>query len=109
MKSAILVESKKPLVVAEIDLPAKLKFGQVLMLGIDDEYYFYYSKISIKITDELHRSNLHNIRSTYPLRKSMKLETIKNFISSYDDKMIFLSNYYKTFIRKQKIKRIINE
>jgi|TARA_B100001964_G_scaffold44903_1_gene49981 Zn-dependent alcohol dehydrogenase len=31
MKSAILVESKKPLVVAEIDLPAKLKFGQVLV------------------------------------------------------------------------------
>ena len=31
MKSAILVESKKPLVVTEIDLPAKLKFGQVLV------------------------------------------------------------------------------
>jgi hypothetical protein len=31
MKSAILVESKKPLVVAEIDLPAKLEFGQVLV------------------------------------------------------------------------------
>ncbi len=31
MKSAILVESKKPLIVAEIDLPAKLEFGQVLV------------------------------------------------------------------------------
>ncbi len=31
MKSAILVESKKPLVVAEIDLPAKSEFGQVLV------------------------------------------------------------------------------
>ena len=31
MKSAILVESKKPLVVAEIDLPEKLEFGQVLV------------------------------------------------------------------------------
>ena len=31
MKSAILVESKKPLVVAEIDLPTKLEFGQVLV------------------------------------------------------------------------------
>ena len=31
MKSAILVENKKPLVVAEIDLPAKLEFGQVLV------------------------------------------------------------------------------
>ena len=31
MKSAILVESKKPLVVAEIDLPAKIEFGQVLV------------------------------------------------------------------------------
>ena len=31
MKSAILVESKKPLVVAETDLPAKLEFGQVLV------------------------------------------------------------------------------
>ena len=31
MKSAILVESKKPLVVTEIDLPAKLEFGQVLV------------------------------------------------------------------------------
>ena len=29
MKSAILVVSKKPLVVAEIDLPEKLEFGQV--------------------------------------------------------------------------------
>ena len=31
MKSAILVESKKPLVVADIDLPNKLNFGQVLV------------------------------------------------------------------------------
>jgi len=31
MKSAILVESKKPLVVADIDLPKKLVFGQVLV------------------------------------------------------------------------------
>jgi len=31
MKSAILVESKKPLVVADIDLPTKLEFGQVLV------------------------------------------------------------------------------
>ena len=31
MKSAILVESNKPLVVAEIDLPTKLEFGQVLV------------------------------------------------------------------------------
>jgi len=31
MKSAILVQSKKPLVVAEIDLPTKLEFGQVLV------------------------------------------------------------------------------
>ena len=31
MKSAILVESKKPLVVADIDLPNKLEFGQVLV------------------------------------------------------------------------------
>ena len=31
MKAAILVESKKPLVVDEIDLPEKLEFGQVLV------------------------------------------------------------------------------
>ena len=31
MKSAILVESKKPLVVADVDLPNKLNFGQVLV------------------------------------------------------------------------------
>ena len=31
MKSAILVESKKPLVVADIDLPNKLEFGQILV------------------------------------------------------------------------------
>ena len=31
MKSAILVESNKPLVLAEIDLPTKLYFGQVLV------------------------------------------------------------------------------
>ena len=31
MKSAILVESKKPLVVTEIDLPEKILFGQVLV------------------------------------------------------------------------------
>ena len=31
MKSAILVESKKPLVVAEVELPTKLEFGQVLV------------------------------------------------------------------------------
>ena len=31
MKSAILVESKKPLVLAEIDLPVKIEFGQVLV------------------------------------------------------------------------------
>jgi len=31
IKSAILVESKKPLVVADIDLPNKLEFGQVLV------------------------------------------------------------------------------
>jgi S-(hydroxymethyl)glutathione dehydrogenase/alcohol dehydrogenase len=31
MKSAILVESKKPLVLANIELPADLKFGQVLV------------------------------------------------------------------------------
>jgi S-(hydroxymethyl)glutathione dehydrogenase/alcohol dehydrogenase len=31
MKSAILVESKKPLIVAEVDLPNKLEFGQVLV------------------------------------------------------------------------------
>ena len=31
MKSAILVESRKPLIVTEIDLPTKLEFGQVLV------------------------------------------------------------------------------
>jgi S-(hydroxymethyl)glutathione dehydrogenase/alcohol dehydrogenase len=31
MKSAILVQSKKPLVVADVELPADLKFGQVLV------------------------------------------------------------------------------
>ena len=31
MKSAILIESKKPLVVTDIDLPDKLEFGQVLV------------------------------------------------------------------------------
>ena len=31
MKVAILVESKKPLVIADIDLPKKLEFGQVLV------------------------------------------------------------------------------
>ncbi|MDB9983214.1 zinc-binding dehydrogenase [Candidatus Pelagibacter sp.] len=31
MKSAILIESKKPLVVADVDLPDKLEFGQVLV------------------------------------------------------------------------------
>ena len=31
MKSAILVESKKPLVVTDIDLPSELEFGQVLV------------------------------------------------------------------------------
>ena len=31
MKSAILVENKKPLTVAEIDLPKKIEFGQVLV------------------------------------------------------------------------------
>ena len=31
MKSAILIESKKPLVVADIELPTKLEFGQVLV------------------------------------------------------------------------------
>ena len=31
MKTAILVESRKPLVLADVDLPAKLEFGQVLV------------------------------------------------------------------------------
>ena len=31
MKAAILVETKKPLVVTEIDLPEELSFGQVLV------------------------------------------------------------------------------
>ena len=31
MKSAILIENKKPLVVTDIDLPTKLEFGQVLV------------------------------------------------------------------------------
>ena len=31
MKAAILVESRKPLVLADVDLPAKLEFGQVLV------------------------------------------------------------------------------
>ena len=31
MKSAILIESKKPLVMADVDLPKKLEFGQVLV------------------------------------------------------------------------------
>ena len=31
MKSAILVESKKPLIVADVELPTKLEFGQVLV------------------------------------------------------------------------------
>ena len=33
MKAAILVESKKPLVVANVDLPKKLEYGQVLEIG----------------------------------------------------------------------------
>ena len=31
MKSAILVENNKPLIVADIDLPKTLAFGQVLV------------------------------------------------------------------------------
>ena len=31
MKSAILVENKKPLIVADVNLPPKLEFGQVLV------------------------------------------------------------------------------
>ena len=31
MKAAILVESKKPLLIENIDLPTKLEFGQVLV------------------------------------------------------------------------------
>ena len=31
MKSAILVESKKPLLVDEVEIPKDLKFGQVLV------------------------------------------------------------------------------
>ena len=31
MKSAILVESKKPLIIADIELPNRLDFGQVLV------------------------------------------------------------------------------
>ena len=31
MKAAILVESKKPLLIENIDLPSKLEFGQVLV------------------------------------------------------------------------------
>ncbi len=31
MKSAILVESKKPLVIADVNLPSEIKFGQVLV------------------------------------------------------------------------------
>jgi len=31
MKSAILIESKKPLIVADVELPTKLEFGQVLV------------------------------------------------------------------------------
>ena len=31
MKSAILVQSKKPLVVSDVDLPKELEFGQVLV------------------------------------------------------------------------------
>ena len=31
MKAAILIESRKPLVIADIDLPTKLEFGQVLV------------------------------------------------------------------------------
>ncbi len=31
MKSAILIESKKPLVVTDIDMPSSLEFGQVLV------------------------------------------------------------------------------
>ena len=31
MKSAILVQSKKPLIVADVELPTDLKFGQVLV------------------------------------------------------------------------------
>ena len=31
MKSAVLTRSKKPLIIADIDLPKKLEFGQVLV------------------------------------------------------------------------------
>ena len=31
MKSAILVESKKPLIITDIDLPKSLNYGQVLV------------------------------------------------------------------------------
>ena len=32
MKSAVLIESNKPLIVTDLDLPKKLEFGQVLVL-----------------------------------------------------------------------------
>ena len=32
MKSAILIENKKPLIIADVDLPANIKFGQVLVI-----------------------------------------------------------------------------
>ena len=31
MKAAILNESSKPLIIADIDIPSKLEFGQVLV------------------------------------------------------------------------------
>ena len=34
MKAAILVESNKPLVVGDIDIPSSLEFGQVLVKNI---------------------------------------------------------------------------
>ena len=50
MKAAILVESKKPLKISDIDFPKKLEFGQVL---VKISVYFNFLKpCVVSITDE---------------------------------------------------------
>jgi len=91
-----------------IEIDKQIKKGQVFAYVIEDEHYFYYNKEQpIMITDKLNRIVLHSIRGTYPLKKNMILESVNYKILSFDDLDKFMSEFYKNYMRKQKIKRLL--
>jgi hypothetical protein len=102
----ILLQGSDFIYNTEID--KQIKKGQVFVHVIEDEHYFYYNKEqSITITDKLYRITLNSIRGTYPIRENMILISVNYKILSYDDFEKFMSEFYKNYIRKQKIKRLL--